>query len=654
MQKRGQITVFIVIGILLVTLIILLVSVKDKLIISSWDQEKEAALQVPEKAREVQKFVQGCVEQTAEEGLLLMGLQGGYINLPTSHITTPRHPFATYLEIIPNTDLKTAYWYYTTPNNLQKTALPSIRQMQDELSGYIEDNLAECTFNFTLFEDYNVTTGAIVVDTQIEQDKVLFTIDYPLDIDLYDFTYKIDIFYTDINSRFGEMYLIAKEIQEKSQEDYFLEEKALDILAMHQDIPFASTEFTCGPKLWKKSEVEETLRNALQANMQFIKLDKTNFVQEEDYFVWELLDGSHSDISANFHYSTNWPLTMEVYPSEGELLKAEPLDMGNPAMSYLISLFCLTDYNFVYDVQFPVLVSLTDEEGNRLQFATQVIIDNNQPRENVLGTLDVFGQEQQICDNAINPVIIEALEPDANGNLKPILDVDVSMKCVSTICELGTTEMINRGPKLQVKMPQCTNALLIGNKKGYHEARELTSTIEPGTYTLLMEPYKEINYEIKIIENGMIRDVEEDETIIVQIINEDLRFSKTLTEPTGKVELMASEFDLTTSLITKGFDVKIEGKEITHCFEQPTTNILGLLGFTEEKCTTIQSEELELDQVVRGGSEGVWYLQRPNLWASEKVTFYIPATKIPSNIDDLELIYAFIENPAIAVDPKLE
>ncbi|MBU2590094.1 MAG: hypothetical protein KKA65_03710 [Nanoarchaeota archaeon] len=654
MQKRGQITVFIVIGILIVTLIILLVAVKDRIIVSDWDKEKEASLQVPEKAREVQRFVQGCVEQVAEEGLVIMGLQGGYINLPTSHITTPRHPFATYLEIIPNTDIKTAYWYYTTPNNLQKTALPSIRQMQDELSAYIEDNLAECTFNFTLFKDYNVTTGPIFVETEIQQDKVLFTIDYLLDIDLYDFNYKIDRFYTDINSRYGELYLIAKEIQEKSKEDFFLEEKAIDVLAMNQEIPFASTEFTCSPKLWKKSDVEKTLRNALQTNMQFIKLKGTNFAEREKYFIWDLLDKSHNDISANFHYSTNWPLTMEVYPSEGELLKAEPLDIDNEAMSYLMSLFCLRDYNFVYDVKFPVLISLTDDQGNRLQFATQVIIDNNQPRENKLGTLEIFEQEQQICENAINPVIIQALAPDANGNLNPIESVDVSMKCVSTTCDLGTTKLINREPRLQAKIPQCTNALLIGNKEGYHEARELTSTVESGTYTLLMEPYKELDYEIKIVEDGMIREVEEDETIIIQIKNDDLRFTKTLTEPSGKVQLIATDLDISTSLITQGFDVTIQGKEITHCFQQPTTNILGLLGFTEEKCTTIQSEDMELDQIVRGGSETVWYLQRPDLWGSEKVTFYIPAAQIPNNIDDLEVIYAFIENPAMAIDPKLE
>lgn len=654
MHKRGQITVFIVLGILVVALIIMLALIGDRLTISDREQQMEASLQVPEKAREVQRFVQGCVEQVADEGLTRMGIQGGYITLPESHITSPRHPFATYLEIIPDTDLRTAYWYYATPNNLQKTALPSIRQMQDQLSSYVENNLAECTLNFTLFNEYNVTAGAIYVETEIEQDKVLFTIDYPLDIDLYDFNYRVDRFYTDINSRFGELYLIAKDIQEKSMDDYFLEEKAIDVLAMHQDIPYASTEFTCSPKLWKKSDVEQTLRNALQENIQFIRIDGTNFGDSEDYFVWDVLDDSHDDISVNFHYSANWPLVMEVYPSEGELLRAEPLDVQNPAMSYLMSLFCLTDYNFVYDVTFPVLISLTDEEGNKLQFATQIIIDNNQPRENELGTLDLFEGDKQICENAVNPVIIQALEPDVNGNLNPISDVGISMKCVSTVCDLGTTSMVNRQPQLQAQIPQCANALLIGNKEGYHEARELTSTVESGTYTLLMEPYKELDYEIKVVEDGIIRDIEQDETAIVQVMSDDSRFTKTLTESSGKVKLMTGNFDLSTSLITQGFDVTIQGKEITHCFEQPTTNVLGVLGFTEEKCTTVQTDDMELEQVLRGGSNNIWDLERADLFNANKVIFYIPAAEIPSNIDDLELVYAFIENPALAVDPKLE
>ena len=79
-----------------------------------------------------------------------------------------------------------------------------------------------------------------------------------------------------------------------------------------------------------------------------------------------------------------------------------------------------------------------------------------------------------------------------------------------------------------------------------------------------------------------------------------------------------------------------------------------MLGFTEEKCTTIQSEDMELDQVVRGGSENIWNLERSSLYSSEKVTFYIPAGKIPNNIEDLELVYAFMDNPVMAIDPKLE
>ena len=65
------------------------------------------------------------------------------------------------------------------------------------------------------------------------------------------------------------------------------------------------------------------------------------------------------------------------------------------------SFFCLTTYNVIYDVEFPVLVSLYDEDSDfTFQFATMVVLDNNQPRENTNGTLDLTEVESPICDDA--------------------------------------------------------------------------------------------------------------------------------------------------------------------------------------------------------------------------------------------------------------
>lgn len=656
MQKRGQITVYIVLGILVVAVIALALFARERVAISDWEMQRQAALTVPEKAREVQRFVQGCIEQTADAGVTLLGLQGGYITLPQETIPTPAHPFSTSLEIFPDAGLKTAYWFYVTPNNIQKSGMPTAEQMEEELAGYVENNIADCLQNFTLFEEYNVTAGMIEAESKIEDEEILFTVDMPVRVELLGFRYEIPAFYAKVNSRLGEFYAIGKELMEKGSEDFFLEERTIDILAVYDEIPFSGTELTCSPRLWTKSEVQEALKNALAANMQFVKVRGTDFEVREKYFVWEALEESNRDVSASFRYSTQWPLKLEIYPSDGEILKAEPLTkVEHPAMAYLMSLFCITDYNFIYDIAYPALVTLSDEEGSILQFATMVLVDNNQPRKNTLGTFEVVEPEKQICENAISPATIYVLAPDVAGALSPVEGAEVRLKCVSTVCDIGTTVRDrNNEAFVKANIPQCVNALLTAEKEGYLPASELVSTVEENTYSLMLEPLKEMDYEIKIIEGGYEREIEEGETVILNIDSEETGYSEVLAAPKGKISLAAVDLRLKSTLISEGFDIKIEGKEVTHCFKVPTKNILGLLGFEEEKCTTAETEDMVLNQIVRGGAQQFWSPSRAEIAAANKVTFYIPASELPNNLEELEAIYKGVESFENAINPMLE
>jgi len=550
--------------------------------------------------------------------------------------------------------LKTAYWFYVAPNGLQKSSIPTIEQMETELANYVNKNLVKCIENFTLFEMYNITIEKISTEAKIKKEGVIFTVDLPVHIDVNGFSFTIPRFYTEVNAGLGKLYEIAKEIMDKENEDFFLEEKTIDILAVYSDIPFSETDFACSPKIWTKSNVAEALKRALETNIQFIKIKGTAFEPRERYFMWDALKKRYKDVSASFRYSSKWPLKMDVYPSEGEVLKAEPMtNIGNEAMAYLVSLFCITDYHFVYDIQYPVLVTLTDKGGYTLQFATIVVIDNNQPRENLLGTMELPEPERKICSNKVAPATIYALAPDREGNLVPVENAEIKLKCASTTCNIGSTKQTGTEARLDTELPQCVNALLTAEKEGYHTGREIVSTVSGGAYSVLLEPYKKLDYEIKVVENGAERQLEEDEIALVSIENKEKGFSILLSSPTGELNLISGKFNLKSTLITKGFEINIKGKEVTHCFKVPTKNVFGLLGFEEEKCTTAKSEDTTLDQVVRGGSETEWEVGR-ELATAKKVTFYIPAGKIPSNIDELEEAYASIEDPTKAIKPLLE
>ncbi|MEK6863815.1 MAG: hypothetical protein AABX27_00850 [Nanoarchaeota archaeon] len=656
MLKRGQITLYVAFGLVVVALIVLLVLTRQGVFLTDWEKERRQALDVPEQAKEMNDYIQGCVGSIADEGITLLGMQGGYIQLPAEkNIPGLANPFTENLEILPQ--MKTPFWFYIEPNRIQKTAIPTLTEMETALAGYINNRLGECTLNTALFEKFNASYSTPKTSVVIQTDKVLITSDFPVKINVEDFVYRIPKIYFEVDARIGEMYNIGKEIIRKDNSDLYLEEKTIDILAMYKGIPYSSTEFSCAPKIWTKTGVKEELKTALNANMQSIQLKNTNTGSSNNYFLWDALAKSHKQISASFRFSKQWPVKMEVFPSEGELLTAKPFnDMGNSAMAFITALFCLNDYHFVYDVQYPLAITLSDENGYIFQFATMVLIDNNQPRENKEGTLDVPQPEEKICKNMQGHATIYALAPDEKGDLQPVTGAEIKLKCVTTVCPVGKTKFDRDSRETYIKadVPQCANALLTASKEGYFDAKQTVDTIEEDTYSLMLQPYKEFDYEIIVVEEGFERGLENSETAIINIQNKDNGFGTSVSSGTGKVKLISGRFELKSTIIAQGFEINIKGKEITHCTESPTRNLLGLLGFTEKQCTTANTPDMTLDQVISGGSTTVWDLSRQDFSSGSKITFYVPASSIPTTVDEMEQAFAMADDPVNAKIPKVE
>ena len=79
-MKRGQVTVFVIIGLVLVVAIGLVFMYKDKIITTQEKLGEGVALS--ESEQEVQVIVENCLEETAKEAIILLGYQGLYIELP--------------------------------------------------------------------------------------------------------------------------------------------------------------------------------------------------------------------------------------------------------------------------------------------------------------------------------------------------------------------------------------------------------------------------------------------------------------------------------------------------------------------------------------------------------------------------------------------
>src|SRR3989344_7077087 len=139
--KRGQISFFVIIAILLIAGISII------FILDPFSG-------VPSKLQPVENYFLDCVSNLAEEGAMTAGEQGGYIEVPEFEVGSEYMPSGSQINyfgsVIP-------YWFYISGNNIKKTQMPSIEEIERQLSGYISRNIGECSFED--FADYSVIPG---------------------------------------------------------------------------------------------------------------------------------------------------------------------------------------------------------------------------------------------------------------------------------------------------------------------------------------------------------------------------------------------------------------------------------------------------------------------------------------------------------------
>ncbi len=150
MEKKGQVTIFIIIAILLVSAVLVFFLFKDRLGVGGSRNNDPVYL-----------FVENCVEETGEDAIYYIIQNGGYL-IP---------PPASTLGGIP-------YYYYRDRNYL-----PTLNDIGKEISAYVEESLSYCTNGFVDFPDLNITEGDIEVRTTIEDEEIIFDVEYPVKIE---------------------------------------------------------------------------------------------------------------------------------------------------------------------------------------------------------------------------------------------------------------------------------------------------------------------------------------------------------------------------------------------------------------------------------------------------------------------------------------
>ena len=159
-MKKSQITIFIILGIIMLVIVILFVSFSRQ---TQPLAKKESA--TPSDIQPVQVFVQECLDNVAKDAVIYIGKNGGYYGA---------HPEIKFLSDI------TTVPYYMFEGSVYD--VPSNELVENELSRYVNENLGECLKNFEKFVDLKITKGKISTAVDIESRRVLFSSKIPLEI----------------------------------------------------------------------------------------------------------------------------------------------------------------------------------------------------------------------------------------------------------------------------------------------------------------------------------------------------------------------------------------------------------------------------------------------------------------------------------------
>ncbi|MEK7275380.1 MAG: hypothetical protein AAB110_08995 [Candidatus Desantisbacteria bacterium] len=220
LQKKSQVTIFLIIGIVMVMVAVSLIAVSRYAAKKVSKQEtidmKEASFDV----QPVKNFVTECLSSTSKNGLKLLGQQGGYlfksqggllIDYPGAdegiffinnentkvvyNILRPRFQTGRYIPAIPNYpwrtfpyedesktiqifEAKSAFGFNNFPPLNESFGQNSMRQ---QLIAYTENNIDRC-LNFSIFEEQGllITKGEKEVKVDINENDVVFRMRYSM------------------------------------------------------------------------------------------------------------------------------------------------------------------------------------------------------------------------------------------------------------------------------------------------------------------------------------------------------------------------------------------------------------------------------------------------------------------------------------------
>ena len=411
-NKRGQVTVFIIIGIVILftfagVFYFTQFSVKDEIV----SEADIVIASVPTEFEVLKVYTENCIEDVAKTGLKILGQQGGYIYpdlVGTYSKTKPTDADGLILE-----PSKVPYWHYNVkPNRADKIVFSSLQpelssedndgmSIEEQLARYVEENLIGCLDNYHVFENqgfnFKFDNNKRVVTTKVTDNSVNFLLEMPFVASKGSAETSFLKFFVKIPIALKHYYEVADQITNTQSEFNFLEKQGMELVSIYsqKDPKYLAPTSDVGYELfapfsWHETDLKRKIKNLLTSYVSMLQfLGSKNFYYktfpEGNLLTQAVIDNmvltlnGADDVDVNFDYF-GWELYFDVNSEEG-IVRPE-----HTFVNFGILNMASQRYETHYDVSYPVLVTIKDEVGldgkpYSFVFALESNIRNNRPPE---------------------------------------------------------------------------------------------------------------------------------------------------------------------------------------------------------------------------------------------------------------------------------
>jgi hypothetical protein len=158
-KKKGQVTVFLIIGIIILLSFLTMFFFKSSFVEDKIDQENENIYGNALNEDYFLNYVNNCLEKTGTEALIYVANNGGYYHLPElSNFGLP-------------------YFFYN-----ETDFSPDFETVETELGNYVNDLLFFCLEKFEPFskQGFLISSGEISTSVDIIDDQVIYSLNHPI------------------------------------------------------------------------------------------------------------------------------------------------------------------------------------------------------------------------------------------------------------------------------------------------------------------------------------------------------------------------------------------------------------------------------------------------------------------------------------------